>query len=299
MSSKKAKSSSASPSGVQEISQAFSEMLISNVRNHLISTVVAFIDKAASSKLSTKEDYVNIWNTVAPEHTINLQTTFKKKTEPTTVSGKICCFYYVRSKKACNEEVSVKSSSGKYCSRHLKEETKEPKEPVVDGLKKKCEYTNSKGENQGKICESNVSAKSTTGKYCSKHAKIAEKPEASTKKIGKKSSKDEATSDINNFKPRLNQKLKVYVDTATGFVIQKENKKIYARVRDGDLTSLTDDDITLIKKQNFEYDETLFPQLHPELVGNESNEEDESEDSEPDDVSSSEEDEDEDENNES
>ena len=250
------KKESASINGVSDISESFSSLLSALCEKHLTSIVLAFTDKISQSQVRSQKDLLDIWNTVAPEYVVNLEASAKKRTEITTIPGKICAFYYVRSKKACDCEVSMKSPSGKYCSRHLKEEGKPEKAPKETQPKVQCCYENTKGDFIGKRCESNVSPNSVTGKYCSKHAKSAEKEKTSKKK-------DEDAVEEVAFTPKFNKELKVYVDATTGFIINKEDKQVYARLRDGKLTALTKDDIAYLTEHKYEFNTTLFATKHP------------------------------------
>jgi hypothetical protein len=232
--------------------------------------VLAFTAKIAEVKKDTTQDeLIKHWNTIAPGYVINLAASAKSP-KATTVPGSVCCFYYIRSKKECDQPVSVKSVSGKYCSKHLKEEGKPVKQAKVEVSKTECCYVNTKGDNVGKKCTSNVSTKSTTGKYCSKHAKTAEKEKvekpAKEKATGKKKKGDADSKEADEvkFSPKLNKELKAYVDQASGFVINKESKKIYARVRDNKITALNDKDVEYLNEHEYEFDRKLFATKHPD-----------------------------------
>jgi hypothetical protein len=244
-----------SSSGIETISSSLSEFLHSLSDKHLTNIFLTVASRAATKLQINKEDLIRIWNEVAPEYVINLEASVKG-VEATTIPGKICSFYFVRSKKACDHEVSLKSSSGKYCSRHLKEENKPEKASKSTTPTAQCSYTNTKGE-VGKQCTANVSVKSATGKYCAKHAKSAEK-DPKTKKGEGKEEVEEVT-----FSPKYNKELKIYVDPATGYVINKDNRKIYARMRDGKLTDLSPEDITYLTEHEYEYD-TKMPRSKPD-----------------------------------
>jgi len=108
----------------------------------------------------------------------------KKPKAPTKIAGKICEFVPSGGRGSkCKEEVSVRSKTGKYCSRHMRKE--------------RCQGKNKQGE----ICGSLVVE---GGIYCSeclgnkgekKEEKVAEK---SAKKIPKKEEEDDVEEETSN-----------------------------------------------------------------------------------------------------
>jgi len=248
-------------SGLENISCSFANLLKATCERHITSLINAFSLKlVASHSEITKEECIEIWNQIVPEYSVSSDNTKKKPS--TTIPGKICCFYYTRAKKECDKEVSVKSVTGKYCSAHYKEENK-PEKPVKEEVEKiPCCHTNTKGD-IGKSCSGFVSAKSMTGKYCSKHIKSNEKDIPPKNKKPVEDKKEVVTEKL---APRLNKELKVYADPGTGFVIDKDSKNVYARIRDGKITMLNDEDNAFLKKNKYDSDESLFAIKHPQLV---------------------------------
>lgn len=280
--------SSGSGIDVSVLSDSFTSVIKSLCERHMTSIVVGFIEKL-SQKGYNKDELLSVWNSVAPEYVIELEASTKKK-QPTIVSGKICCFHFVRSNKDCDREVSVKSTTGKYCSRHLKEESKTPEDsPSLSpsSLKSKCEYEFKHGNKEGERCTSNVSDKSSTGKFCSKHAKTQErekspKKEKSKAKSKSKAEKKEEEHNAPIFTPRLNKFLRIYVDSESGFIFEKSaDKKIYGKLVDGIITPLSNADKDHLAKMNYLFDEEILYNLHPDIKKkDESNEEENEEETE-------------------
>lgn len=277
--------SSGSGLDVSVLSDSFTSVIKSLCERHMTSIVVGFIEKL-SQKGHDKEELLSVWNSVAPEYVIELEASTKKK-QPTIVSGKICCFHFVRSNKDCDREVSVKSTTGKYCSRHLKEESKTPEDspsPSAGSPKSKCEYEFKHGSKEGERCTSNVSDKSSTGKFCSKHAKTQEREKSPKKEKSKSKSKSNSKAEKKEeehnapvFAPRLNKFLHIYVDSESGFIFEKSaDKKIYGKLVDGIITPLSNADKDHLTKMNYLFDEEILYKLHPDIKKkDESNEEEE------------------------
>ncbi len=187
----------------------------------------------------------------------------------TSSTDEICCYYLPRAKRQCDTKVSAKSVTGKYCSKHLKQEasslSKEEKpeedsneksskdEKVEESPKEKiqCEYVKIRGDKER--CKHKVSDKSTTGKYCSAHLKQEEKtnePKPAKKMVETPLEKLKASRDI---------ELNIYVWGNTDYVIDKSTKQIYAKRVDKKVVRLTDDDKEYLVTHKYEFDETLFP----------------------------------------
>jgi hypothetical protein len=62
----------------------------------------------------------------------------------------------------CDIEVSEKSSSGLYCSKHFAQNEKEE-------AKRQCIYTHKKGAKANEVCGKAVSSSDSCGKFCAKH----------------------------------------------------------------------------------------------------------------------------------
>jgi hypothetical protein len=232
---------------IEQISKSLSASIIAACETHLTTLVIRLSEELSKNNKCTQNEVINIWNDIAPDYSIILNKSIKK-----TIPGKICCFEYVRSKKMCDKEVSIESKTGNYCTRHLKSKLENPKKKAEENTEiNHCEYEFIRGTNAGSICNGKVSEKSKTRKYCSKHLKQEEK------KVD-----DEKTNEKEDTKlkliPKLNTKLKLYIDKPTGFIFDRNNKKVYAKLVDNNPTALSDEDVELLDKNECEHDVTLF-----------------------------------------
>jgi hypothetical protein len=267
---------------LKEISTTLSEFFKTICEQQVSNIIISFINKLVADANTdlTHAELTNIWNRVCPEYAITETVTTKSGKPLTTIQGSICCYYFSRAKRACVKEVSIKSVTKKYCTAHLKSETKqEKKEPDSSDIKKCCYIINSKAE-KGKVskqCTSNVSSKSVTQNYCSSHIKSGEKSSEPKVKKTKKVVEDVIAV---KFSPKLNRELKVYVDSSTGFVVNRDDKFIYARIRDNKITQLTEEDKIYLTDITYKFDENLFIIKHPDLILDADDEEEKEEEEE-------------------
>jgi hypothetical protein len=236
-----------------ELSESFAAFLKAVCDKSLTSTILAYTHALAEVTSKPQQQMIDVWNKLVPDFMIKLESQ-TKTTAATTIAGKICAYYFPKAKKPCTCEVSVKSKSGQWCSKHLAQEDKkadDSKENKSDGPKTECEYTPSKGNNPGVKCTNAVCSKST--RFCSKHVKSGEKAEKTESK--KKEAKEDSGMHI---EPRFNKELDVYVDAKTNFVLHRKSKDIYAKLVDGKIVALSSEDIELLEKHEYQYNKDLF-----------------------------------------
>jgi hypothetical protein len=241
------KSGKSSETSAKEIKEkvdpavTFATHLTTNFEGYLskqiTSIITSYIDRLVVNGYD-KIKVLEIWNQVGTSYKIKLEM-INKKQQITTIPGTTCEFYFTRNKENCKKEVSIKSATKKFCSRHISEETKAPKQPKVEENVAKCIHEFKSGVRMKKQCGAKVSTKSATGKYCSRHFLTNEKP---------KTEKKEETKEPE--KVNFNEKLNAYVDTVNNWVIDKDDKKtVFAKVIDEKLTELDEDDIKKLNEQ--------------------------------------------------
>ena len=234
------------------------QSLLQDLITRDIKTVLEQFSKSLAKKFNLELDEVlSVWN----------DSVDVVKLSPTTVSESVSkssgdtnkCQASLKSTKGprsgqlCGANISKKSTTGKYCGRHLSNEGGDKKsEKGSDGEQSDTETKSSKSksdkntcsakvEKTGKACTCKVSDKSTTGSYCSKHLS---KEKESSKKEDKKVTKLVLRKDS---KGR-------FVDNETKFVFRPETKEVEGKVGDDDeVHSLSEDDIELCLKMKFKY----------------------------------------------
>ena len=180
----------------QTICKTVNDSIISTVNNYIREFSSKLVKEVNSSKKKEwkEEDFVDIWNTVAKEF-IFKKSSKKGKSEEVVVEENCQC-HHVYGKgdmkdKKCQERISEKSETKKFCVRHYKGGDKVSSKVSDDGKEnheKGCCHIRTKGENEGQECGVKVSSKSESGKFCSKHASLNEKEKKSSEKKEKKSS---------------------------------------------------------------------------------------------------------------
>lgn len=255
-----------------ELSESFGTFLKAVCDTNLTSTLLAYTQTLAERTSIPQQKMIDVWNEIVPDYVIKLGQQ-AKSTTPTTISGKICSYYFPKAKKACDCEVSVRSKTGRWCSKHLNQEEKkadDSKTNVPASPRAECEYTPTKGKNPNVKCTNPVCAKSK--RFCSRHVKSGEKAEKTESK--RKESKDE---NVMTIQPKYNKKFNVYVDVETNFVLDRESKDIYAKLKDGKIIALTTEDKELLDKHKYHYNADLFSlkSQEGEKSDNESDSEDE------------------------
>jgi hypothetical protein len=240
--------------GLAPITESFAVFLKAVCDKNLTGTLLAYTQALSERTSVPQQKMIDVWNEIVPDYLIKLGQA-PKVSSPTVVSGKICAYFFPKAKKGCTCEVSVRSKSGLWCSKHLKQDEKKndetktssPTAPVVE-----CEYVPTKGNNPNVKCTNVVSSKSKSGKFCSRHMKTGEKTE---KLVTKKESKDGGVIRLN---PRYNKEFDVYVDSETNLVLDRDSKDIYAKLKDGKLIALDVADIELLDKNKYSYNKELF-----------------------------------------
>lgn len=139
---------------------------------------------------------------------------------------------------------------------------------VVSQAKKKCIHIITKKDKKGQQCGSNVSARSTSGNYCSKHLNreqpAKEKKATSVQtKLTISKPKAQTESKVNNtelLKRKVVQSIVKndkgqYVHTATNFIMDSiDNAKVIGKYTDAGMVDLTDRDILICRSNNFKYE---------------------------------------------
>ena len=169
------------------INKTINAVIVSTVKNYVnefASRIVKEVNSKDGKKKEWKvEDFVSLWNGVAKEFVVK-KGGKKEKSEPVDPDCQCVHVFGKGDKKdeRCAEKISDKSTTKMYCVRHYKQQEKD-KKPKKDGeeCSGECCYILTKGENEGDECGVKVSAKSKSGKFCSKH--IGEEKKA--KKINK------------------------------------------------------------------------------------------------------------------
>jgi hypothetical protein len=144
----------------------------------LKSTIKGYINefsKVLAKKLKNEDEWtsskiIEIWNGIAKD--LVVKKGGKKSDKEVDPDAPQCCHKFGKGEKngeQCQEKVSDKSSTGKYCVKHYKQDEKEKKHKEDKTCLGKCSYTLTKGDNAGDECGLNVTSKSKSGKYCSKH----------------------------------------------------------------------------------------------------------------------------------
>jgi hypothetical protein len=252
ISGKSASASKGTPN-FTELSGSFAAFLRAACDKSLTSTILAYTQALAEVTSKSQQEMIDVWNKLVPDFMIKLESQGKTQTA-TTIPGKICAYYFPKAKKACTCEVSVRSKSGQWCSKHLAQEDKkvdDSKESKSDSPKVECEYVPSKGNNPGVKCTNVVCAKSN--RFCSRHVKSGEKAEKTESK--KKEAKEDTGMHI---EPRFNRELNVYVDAKMNFVLHRTKKDIYAKLVDGKIVALSAEDMELLDKHEYKYNKDLF-----------------------------------------
>lgn len=252
---------------VGEVSNTLSAFFQEQLTKHVTQLVYTFTANLAAKLECPQKQLIDIWNDSSPGYSMdteNLQPTNKE-------TPAICQYYFSRAKKACDCQVSAKSETGKYCSKHLKEETKQPKSPT-SATKEQCQHVTKAGPNPGKRCIGSVASKSETGKYCSKHYKTMEKEPGESK--SKDSTSEEATL---TFCPRKNKELGVYIDEKSGYIFNDDQyKRIFAKLVKGKIVALSAKDMKFLDSNNYEYDNSLLQKSEENIAAKSSQQEVES-----------------------
>ena len=138
---------------------------ISEFAKELITKIKSHKDKEWKT-----DEIINLWNKHANEFTIKKGGN-KKEVDPDAPQ---CEYVYTKGDHngdQCEGKVSQKSETGKFCVKHYKQKesgkASKKKEKATTG--KKCKHINKKGDYLDEECGKNVSTKSKTGDYCSKH----------------------------------------------------------------------------------------------------------------------------------
>lgn len=137
-------------------------------------------------------------------------------------------------------------------------------------IKRKCIHIITKKDKKGQQCGASVSAKSTTGNYCTKH--IGKEQPTATKKRSvqtklaipsqdkkKQSSVSVSSASVLNKNKVVHSIVKNdkghYVHTPTNFVVDSiDNTKVIGKYTDDGIVALTDRDIILCRSNNFKYE---------------------------------------------
>ena len=91
--------------------KGFSQLMSQYIQNVVTDMAVIISDE----KKVPKDEIIHMWNSVCPEYEIGV------KTKPKKTLDKVCEWTGNKNGK-CNIKVSVNSSTGKYCFRHIKHE---------------------------------------------------------------------------------------------------------------------------------------------------------------------------------
>src|SRR6185437_6918376 len=135
--------------------------------------ITNYMDELSQKYKIPKEELVATWNKGASFKVDKDKVKSSRSGEKKTFEGTSCKAYLISGAKKgsiCGQLCSVKSPSRMYCARHLKQEGKPPQEIKADPvITTTCSATVGKGDRKGQVCGIKVSAKSKTGKYCSRH----------------------------------------------------------------------------------------------------------------------------------
>lgn len=180
--------------------------------------------------------------------------------------------------KVVAEKYKLKSSelldlwNGKSSSQEVEFESDSEQEEKKTSVSSKakpnagCQYKSTKGKNEGTLCGSKVCSESSTGLYCKKHIKQEQKSpkkEATKSSVARKTApvqKEETKvttehvqKKITNFGVSKNN-FGNYWNEQSGLVFDKVTKQaIGKQQQNGDVTSLTKQDIEFCKMHNITY----------------------------------------------
>lgn len=236
----------------------FADLLKTICDKHISTLVIQFTSKVAESTKVPQEELIETWNSLNPEYIVDIKEHDKKEVKKKGKTEKVekaqCEYILTRgNKNRCNNKVSDKSTTGKYCAKHAKIEEKEDESGN--------DSDSEKAKNKKQVKESKK-----------KEVKSKENDEKESKK--EVTSKKESNKKITNedkkeftFNPRHNKELDVYVDKKSGFIFDKETKKIYGKVVNDEINKLSNDDMQFLNSNNIQYDAELFDLRHIEEEG--------------------------------
>lgn len=238
----------------------FSDLLKVVCDKHISTLVFQFTSKISETTKVPQEELVETWNSLNPEYVVDIKEHNEKeakevkkkagKSSKDKVEKAQCEYVLTRgNKNRCNNKVSDKSTTGKFCTRHLKMEESDDNE---DSDKEKKE-TKKESKKDTKKSKENKEVKNDS-----------KKKEVKEKKSSKPTTEDKQEF---TFNPRHNKDLDVYVDKKSGFIFDKETKKIYGKVVDDEINKLSNEDIDFLKSNNIQYDIGLFDLRHIEEEG--------------------------------
>lgn len=235
---------------------SFSTMIAAFHEKQFKQLILKFIKQVEKDKNCSSSDLINIWNGLTTEYNITddiQHNHMKSSITGHTNNATECIYYYPRLNKKCDGTVSDKSITQSYCTKHLKHEKDDNKSSSTQlSTTDTCIHQFIRGPNVGKLC----GLKAKVGNYCGRHIKNNEQSKSVTSTP--KSSKNTENKEIAPLTPRLNKELNIYIDNATGFIIDKESRKIYARLRNNEITALTNDDKQLLDNNKYEYDTIML-----------------------------------------
>lgn len=209
-------------------------------------------DKIDEGEKPSAKEIIVMWNSVIKDSKLKIGG--KKKDKDIDPNVDQCEHIFAKGEKSgkqCTDAVSDKSKSGKYCSKHYVQGEKEKKSSSDDEAENlKCVYRLKKGEKLGQECKRNVSSKSPSKQFCSKHLKEEEKDDKEVKKKkGKKNEKKEKKQlKVTKYKDPKSKDLKGMCyfedkDVDVKFVYDSTQKKVIGKDVKGKLIDLDDDDI--------------------------------------------------------
>src|SRR5579872_5626585 len=187
--------------------------------------------KLISDKHSIELDEVlSVWNESNEEmFQLTKQETKKaSKSKSKAKDGEICQATVVKTGKPCTLKVSAESTTGKYCGRHLKNESEDD------------------GEKKSKTTKTKAKAK-TKSKAKSK----------AKSKVKEDDNENDGDNEDNEEEEEKEPKLVVkkdsfgrYIDNETGFVFNTEKQVIGKGLDDGTVEDLSNDDLKFCKRYN-------------------------------------------------
>ncbi len=292
--------------------EAFNKVISSGVETLFRQTLKSVIHELAeqiSSKIEedekpTADDIVLMWNNIMKESKLKISTKKNSKEKDVDPDATLCEHIFAKGEKAkqrCTEAVSDKSETKRYCSKHyVSNETKKKSNKDSDSDGRTCEYTLKKGEKEGQECGKNVSPKSHSKKFCSKHLKEEEKDEEDKPKKKKKNSEDEESDDeskkVSKDKKEKDKKKKMQINAKkyknpenkefeglcyfenndTIFVLEAKSKTVKGKEIDGKIEALDDEEIERVtaSRLNYKGDESTGKKVKDNKKGKKSKKDD-------------------------
>jgi hypothetical protein len=276
---------------------AFETAIYKAIDSSMRSTIKGYISEFAdilTQKINKKEELdtksiSEIWNNIVKD--TDFKPGRKNKKDKEIDLSHPCCEHMIskgdRKDQQCGEQVSKKSSTQSYCSKHYKQNEKDKSTDI-------CSYTLKKGDKKDEKCGKNCVKDS---EFCSKHkSNIKKKEDKKKNKKGSKNKKDNKkknetkTSENVSAKVINSGKLKgmCYFEKDDEKYVFEKTSKIVKGTLDGDeLKPLTKDQIKIVKQlgkfkveSSEEDDESDIPNLEKE---DEKDEDSENEDDKSDD----------------